>query len=122
MQIYKGASIKDVRTQGVCLARKFCGQGEMGVLQLRTSALFDAKNFGFFEIYSVSVRTRGVDLRIVCGQGEEVNFLQFCANVLYGRPLYDMMIIMITIVLLGQKTLALFLLLKMLSVSIVYES
>jgi len=40
-------------------------------LQMRTSALFDAKNFGFFEIYDVSVRTRGVEpLRTVCGQGE----------------------------------------------------
>jgi len=30
-----------------------------GVLQKRTSALFGAKTFGFFEIYSVSALTRG---------------------------------------------------------------
>jgi len=27
---------------------------------MRTSALFGVKNFGFFEIYGVSARTRGV--------------------------------------------------------------
>jgi len=37
-----------------------------GVLQMRMSALFGAKNFGFFEIYGVSARTRG----------EGVNFVQ----------------------------------------------
>jgi len=30
-----------------------------GALQVWTSALFGAKNFGFFEIYGVSARTRG---------------------------------------------------------------
>jgi len=30
-----------------------------GVLQMRTSALFGAKNFGFFEISGVSAWTRG---------------------------------------------------------------
>jgi len=30
-----------------------------GVLQMRTSALFGAKNFRFFKIYGVSARTRG---------------------------------------------------------------
>jgi len=29
-----------------------------GILQMRTSVLFDAKIFGFFEIYDVSIRTR----------------------------------------------------------------
>jgi len=29
------------------------------VLQMRTSALFGAKDLGFFEIYGVSARTRG---------------------------------------------------------------
>jgi len=28
---------------------------------MRTSSLFRAKNFGFFEIYGVSARTRGVE-------------------------------------------------------------
>jgi len=40
---------------------------------MRTSALLDAKNCGFFEINGVSARTRGV------------NFSRFCADVLYGR-------------------------------------
>jgi len=44
---------------------------------MRTSALFGAKNFGFFEIYGVSTRTRE----------EGVNFSRFCADVFYGRPL-----------------------------------
>jgi len=37
---------------------------------MRTSALFGAKNFEFFEIYNVSARTRweGVEpLRLFCG-------------------------------------------------------
>jgi len=42
---------------------------------MRTSALFGAKNFVLFEINGVSAWTRGV------------NFLRFCADVLYGRPL-----------------------------------
>jgi len=46
---------------------------------MRTSAIFGAKSFGFFEIY-------------VCphGQGEEgggLNFSRFCADVFYGQPL-----------------------------------
>jgi len=57
---------------------------------MRTSALFDAKNTGFFEIYGVSARIRseGVEsVRIICGQGGGVNFSRFCADVLYGLPL-----------------------------------
>jgi len=42
---------------------------------MRTTALFDAKLLGFFEIYGMSARTRG----------EEVNFSRFCADVLYDR-------------------------------------
>jgi len=37
--------------------RTFYGQEKEG-LQMRTSALFGAKNFGFFEIYAVSAWTR----------------------------------------------------------------
>jgi len=53
------------------------------------SALFGEKNFGFFEIYSVSARTREVELvRIFCRQKEEgVTFSRFCADVCYGRHL-----------------------------------
>jgi len=37
---------------------------------MRTSAFFDAKNFGFFEIYGVSARIRGVEpVRTFFGQG-----------------------------------------------------
>jgi len=32
---------------------------------MRTSALFEAKNFGFFEIYGVSARTRGEEVEPV---------------------------------------------------------
>jgi len=38
---------------------------------MRTSALFDAKNFGIFEIFDVSVRTRGRGgqfFAILCGR------------------------------------------------------
>jgi len=47
------------------------GQGG-GVLQMWTSAIFGAKNLGFFEIYVVSSRTRGErvePVRAFCGQG-----------------------------------------------------
>jgi len=55
------------------------------------SALFDAKkNFVFFEIYGVSLRT--MEEFSQCGNfsdkgGGEVNLLRFFADVLYGRPL-----------------------------------
>jgi len=51
--------IKDVRSQegrGVCPVRIFLGQGAEGILQMRTSELFGAKYFVFFEIYDVSAR------------------------------------------------------------------
>jgi len=44
---------------------------------MRTSVLFGVKYFGFFQIYGVPERIRG----------EEINFLRFCVDVLYGRPL-----------------------------------
>jgi len=40
---------------------------------MRTSALFGAKSFGFYEIYGVSARTKG----------KGVNFSRFCADVFY---------------------------------------
>jgi len=46
---------------------------EEGVLQVRMSARFGARDFGFFEIYGVSERTRGrrvEPVRTFCGQGE----------------------------------------------------
>jgi len=56
LQRCKGLSIKDVRRQGEGVIQ--CGQGEVVVLQMRTSAILGAKKFGFFEIYGVSARTR----------------------------------------------------------------
>jgi len=72
----KGLFMKDVRSQGGSLstADNFWTRG---VLQMRTSALFGAKKFRFFEIYAVSARTRGervVPVRKFCRQGEEGQF------------------------------------------------
>jgi len=57
---------------------------------MRTSALFGTKIIGFFLIY-VSARTmgggEGASADILRTKGEGVNFSQFCADVLYGRPL-----------------------------------
>jgi len=54
---------------------------------MRKSVLFGAKNSGFFEIYGVPARTRGVEpVRTFFGQGGEgFNFSRFCADVFYGR-------------------------------------
>jgi len=58
---------------------------------MRTSALFGAKDSGFFEIYIVSARTIGGEGLSLCGhfadKGERVNFSRFCADFFYGRPL-----------------------------------
>jgi len=69
--------------RGVCPVRPLCGQGEGGVFQMRTSALFGAKNFGFFEIYGVSARAGGLSQ---CGHFSDkgVNFFA----ILCGRPLW----------------------------------
>jgi len=71
--------------RGVCLVRTFCRQERRGVLQMRTSAHFDAKNSEFFEIYGVSARTRRLGQ---CRQRRgRVKFPQCCADVFYGQPL-----------------------------------
>jgi len=59
------------------------------VFQIRASALYGAKNFGFLKINGVSARTRGIEqVRTFFGKGEKgVNFSRFCADVLYGWPL-----------------------------------
>jgi len=57
---------------------------------MRPYALFGAKKFGFFEIYCMSTRTKGEGGLGQCehvSDKEGVNFSQFCADVLYGRPL-----------------------------------
>jgi len=46
-----------------------CPVQTSGVLQIWTSALFDAKSFGFFEIYGVSARTRGFEPVGTKGEG-----------------------------------------------------
>jgi len=73
--------------------RTFFGQEGSSYMN---SAHFSAKNIGFFEIYGVSARTRGwgvEPVRTFFGQGgrrSNVNFLRFCADVLYGRPLMSL--------------------------------
>jgi len=56
---------------------------------MRTSALFGAKTFEFFEIYGVSARTRdgllSVDIFRTRKKGGQ--FFTLCADVFYGRPL-----------------------------------
>jgi len=83
-----GPSIKDVHSQeGGGLSSANILQTRGGSIQMRTSALFGAKNFGFFEIYGVSARARGVEpVRTFFGHGEGVNFSRFYADVFYGRP------------------------------------
>jgi len=40
---------------------------------MRTSAIFDAKNYEFFKIYDLSARTREIEpVRTFCGQGESI--------------------------------------------------
>jgi len=60
-----------------------------GVLQMRTSALFGAKNFEFFEIYGVSERTRGGGrverVWTFCGQGGQF-FAILCGRLLWTAP------------------------------------
>jgi len=53
---------------------------------MQTFAGFCAYNFEFFKIYGVSARTRKErfePVRAFCGQ--RINFLRFCADVIYGR-------------------------------------
>jgi len=53
-----------------------------GVLQMWTSALFDAKNSGFFKIYGVSARQGGSSQFEYLADKKWVIFLRFCADVL----------------------------------------
>jgi len=56
---------------------------------MRTSTLFSVKNFGFFEIYGVTARKRGVEpLQTFIREGEiGVIFSLFCGDVFDGWPL-----------------------------------
>jgi len=70
-----------------CPARKICEQGRG--IQMWTSAVFGAKNFGFFESYGVPARTRGVNLnqvQIFFGQGERSIFRDFVRTSLRMAP------------------------------------
>jgi len=61
-------------------------------LQMRTSAHFGPKTFGLFEIYGIFSSTwtrgeRGVEpVRTFCGQGREIDFSRFCADVFLWWP------------------------------------
>jgi len=69
--------------------RAFCDKGE-GSFKLRTSVIFGAKKYGFFEIYGISTRTRGEGVGPVRNflRTRGINFLRFRVDVLYGRPLF----------------------------------
>jgi len=50
------------------------------------SAFFAAKNIGFFEMYGVSARTRGVEpVRTFCGRGGQF-FAILCGRLLWTAP------------------------------------
>jgi len=51
--------------EGYVQCRHLADKGGGGVLQIRTSALFDVKNFRFFKIYGVPARTRGREVETV---------------------------------------------------------
>jgi len=54
---------------------------------MRTSALFGVKNFGFFKIYGVSARTRGVEPeRTFFEQGGAQFFAILCRRPLWRAP------------------------------------
>jgi len=58
-----------------------------GVLQMRTSSLFGAKNLECFEIYGVSTRTRGVEpVRTFCEHGGSSIFRDLCGRLLWTAP------------------------------------
>jgi len=55
---------------------------------MRTSALFGAKNFGFFEIYGVFAWTRG-GIEPMRTKGEKGQFSRFYANIFWTAPNYQ---------------------------------
>jgi len=59
-----------------------------GLFQMRTFALFGAKNFGCFGIYGVSARTGGVEtVRTFCRQGEGSILRDFVRTSFMDDPL-----------------------------------
>jgi len=88
---HKGLSIKDVRSQwGLSSADIFRIRGK-GILQMRKSTLFSAKNSGFFEIYGGREKREGgrvEPVRTFFGtRGEGSIFPRFCADAFYWWPL-----------------------------------
>jgi len=73
--------------EGVCLVRTFCGQRRF--FRCGRPHYLVQKNFGFFEIYDVSARTRRdrANADIFRTREKGVSFSRFCADVFYGRPL-----------------------------------
>jgi len=65
-----------------------------GVLQMRTSALFGAKNSGFFENYGVSARTRGLSQCRHFLDKEEPIFRDFVWTFFIDGPKSKFMIIL----------------------------
>jgi len=85
----KGLSIKDVRSHGGELSSADILQTR-GVLQMRTSALFEAKilDFSKFIVCSHGKGEGDEPVRIFCRQGGGgVNISRICVDVFYGRPL-----------------------------------
>jgi len=75
-------------SSGQCRHFEDKGIGVSSDADVRT---FWCKNFGSFEIYGVSARTRELSQ---CGHfsnkvGGGVNFSRFCADIFYGRPLTE---------------------------------
>jgi len=80
-RVYLGAVHKRLPQSG----RRGLSSADKGVLQMRTSALFGAKNF--FEIYGVSARTKVRGIEPVQTRGEGVNFCNFVRTCFIGGPL-----------------------------------
>jgi len=81
---YMGLFIKDVRSQGVKKLSSVDNFRTRGVLQIRTSALFVAKNLGFFKIMKYRTDKGGWASVDIFGQWKGVNFSRFSADVFYG--------------------------------------
>jgi len=61
---------------------------------MRTSALFDAKKFGFFKIYGVSAQIKRVEpVRTFSDKGGRGHFSPFCVDVFYDGPLLNLVVI-----------------------------
>jgi len=62
-------------------------------LQMRTSALFGAKTPDFSKFMASPYgQRRGVEpLQTFFGQGGGGHFLRFCADVFFGRPIFNLM-------------------------------